>query len=672
MADLTLEQQRAIALAQARRRRQGGGRALAPYAAQRGASGVVGGTSSLVGQFSMMPFGPGGPIPINPVSVNPAVSGAMLRANTMLADRFLRGRAETAGLPTREELAPQSTAERYAGGAAEFAGATIPYLPFGGTPSLGRAAMETTIGAGQGLIYEGAKQASGENELVGAAASMVAPFAPGAGAAGLRSALGGGSRRMGPALADAAAIPGYRPSASEAGGSDIAAVAERAGSFTLGSRGTVGRRTEETNEALAREAERIATQADRLGGLTASSTRRGAEAGNAIYRGLREDADSWFNRSKAAAEGAESAAGREVAAAAAAGQNAYVDVTPILARLRAGAVRQNEWGKIDPHVNDLAERLTARAGQNGGLLPLEQAIRLKTQIGDLTRWSGAAPGADVALYRGLYGQLAEQITKGVARLSPQAVRAWKKSQTLWHGHFERVRNYLDPVEAKIATPEHIANSVLAIGTPSRATALRRMVGERRWNQVRAYAIRRLGSSQPSGIDGTLAPGADDVFNPMTFATNWNAMQRSGHLETIFGGRADRAWAQLRPELDRLARVAGRIQRTRRAMFNSSASATSGLPAAQVTTLGGAVAAAPFVGPAPLIAVLGGMGAVGITSRLMMSPRFVRWLASNGAIPVNHLAVALARLATVIQSEKDPEARAEMQRLHDQLAQGAQQ
>jgi predicted NAD-dependent protein-ADP-ribosyltransferase YbiA (DUF1768 family) len=609
------------------------------------------------------------------VDMGPNVAEPVMQeAMTAFADAVTRDRID----PVLAEP-PSTPAERYVGRGMEFVGssvapggvmARVANVPRAALPAL--AAQDVALGGAQGLTYEGVKDITGGNEGAAALASLAVPFSPAAVAGATRVALGGGRARMAPALADAAAIPQpagmprYRPTASEAGGSDVAAVAERAGSFTLGSRGTVAARTQETNAALQAEAERIAREADRLAGFTTGRTESGAQAGAALWDGLRADADSWFNRSQASAQRAEARAAAAISAAAG-NRPVMVNVTPLLARLRAAAARQREWGQVDPFVEELRRRLVTTARANGGLIPLRPAIRLKTHIGQLTRWSGAAPGADVALYRGLYGQLGEEIGNGIARLGrPSATNLWRASQRQWAEHFERTRHYLDPVEAKLATPEHIINQVMAIGTPSRAAELRRMVGERRWNQVRAYAIRRMGSSKPSGVEGTLAPGADDVFDPVTFATNWNAMQKSGHLETIFGGPGNRAWAQLRPEWDRLGRVAGRIQRTRRSMFNSSGSASSGLPAAQVTGLGGAVAATPFVGPTPIMMALGGIGGVGVSSRLMMSPRFVRWLSQDGQLPTTEVAMALTRLQAIIQAEPDPAMRIEMIELHDRL------
>jgi hypothetical protein len=655
------------------------GRSLYGYQAERfnrGAMGTVGFAADIPAMAHNAGIATGGGLMAEPGwNVGPSIGQPQDRALQAVPDELrwdpTAGRAIVEGgrslgmYGSEESLVPQTTAERYVGRAAEFAGAGAPFGPLVGR--LG-AITDAAVGTGQGLVYEGVMDATDGNQLAAAAASMAAPLAPAAMASTARGALGGGPRRMSAALQDAGQIPNFRPSAADAGAGDVAAVAERAGSYTIGSRGAVRQRADANDAALQAEAERIARAAEQLQGPRAP-TQRGADAGQAIWQGLRADADSWFNRSRASAQAADQRAAQAIAAA---NQPVMVDVAPLLQRLQQGSIRQQEWGEVDPFLTELTQRLATAIQRGGGSIPFEAARRLKTHIGELTRWSGAAPGADVSLYRALYGELSNQMGQGIARLqSPAASRAWRQAQQQWAGHFERVRNYLDPVEMRLATPEHIINSVMAIGTPSRATALRRMVGERRWNQVRAYAIRRMGSSKPSGIEGTLAPGADDVFSPMTFATNWNAMQKSGHLETLFGGAGNRSWAQLRPELDRLARVAGRVQETRRSMYNSSGTAASGLPAAQVTGIGGAIAATPFLGPTPLLLAIGGPTGVAISSRLMMHPPFVRWLADSGQIPMDRVGVALARLGQLIEQEEDAEDRQAMIELYKQLGSSVQ-
>ena len=94
----------------------------------------------------------------------------------------------------------------------------------------------------------------------------------------------------------------------------------------------------------------------------------------------------------------------------------------------------------------------------------------------------------------------------------------------------------------------------------------------------------------------------------------------------------------------------------RAFANPSGTSGATLGAATALTSGGSILAAPVLGGGLLTLplILGGGSAVAnLGSRLITSPRFVRWLAQSTKIKPNGIGAHVARL-TALSKKEDPD------------------
>lgn len=587
---------------------------------------------------------------------------------------------ERLGMYNDQQLTPANARERYAGRAAEFVGAGA--VPAAGFAAGARApaafmAADAAIGTGQGLAYEGILDATGGNETAAAAGSLAVPFTPAAASIAARSALGGGSARMGEALSDAASVPGYTPSAGEAGGNFLTRWFERLGQNSLGSSSKIADRMDETDETLRRTLEDLSERVESAAGVSAGTAQTAEGAGLAIRKGISEDADAWMTKSKRQARDAEQKANDAITAAeTATGAPLRISVQPVLDRFDGTIARRDILGDVadrvgDPDVTAIRNALEDLA-DGAGTIGFAEARELKAMVGNMTNFNVANPNRDTALWRSVYGAIAQSTKDAIETLpsvriggrtvSPKT--AFAAAQGKWVKHFDRVENFYDPMMRKAAEPDALAKWVVkpsgGSNSPVRIREVREMAGQRRWNQVRAYTLRQMGRARPSSIDGALEAG-EEAFSPTTFVTNWNRMRQDGSLGAVFDAKKGTKWAELKTELDNFARVVGRVQESRTALANPSGTASRLLAHQQLTTTSGAAVASAMTGnPTILGTVLAAQGSIAIGARAMINPKFVRWLAKDGELPLHRLPSAIARLNQIIAKEEDPEARAEME------------
>lgn len=588
-------------------------------------------------------------------------------------------------LHSDEYAVPRTAAERYGGQAAEFAGAGM--VPAGGIAGVtgrgaGFLAADAALGASQGAVFEGTRDATG-SDTTAIAAAMAVPVAPAAASAGARRVLGGGPQNMRAALDDAAQVPGYTPSAGEAGGGFLTRWMERLGQYSLGSSGKVEAHMAGVDDALRRGVDDLAGRVEEAAQVARGSMINAEAAGIAIRKGLADDTSAWITRSRRAAQNADRTAAQAIEAAEqATGRPVRVSIKSVLDDIGAQANRQAEARGVLDVIGDPEAAAFARALQDtaddAGTISFQAAREIRAAVGNMTNWSGAAPNRDTAMWRRVYGRLSEEIGASVNGLPTVAVgnrrvnpgQAFTKGQRLWNRHFEQVEHFFDPVMARSAEPDKLASWVVNVagkGSPVRIRQIRGMLRENRWNQVRAHIMRQMGRAQPSRVEGVLDAG-EEAFSPLTFATNWNRMRQNGTLDAVFaGGSKNARWTQLRREWDTLSRVIGRVQRSRNAIANTSGTANRLIAHQQLTTAGGAAAASVLTGnPTILGTILAAQGSIAIGARAMMNPRVVKWMAQAERIPVERMPQALARLKAIAKEERDEETRAEIHSFYEQL------
>jgi hypothetical protein len=304
-------------------------------------------------------------------------------------------------------------------------------------------------------------------------------------------------------------------------------------------------------------------------------------------------------------------------------------------------------------LQPVLQRIEALAtdGQNG--LPFEALRSVRTDLGRLINGppnAATAPSSDTMVYlRQLYGALTEDMGAAARAAGPDAAQALNLAD-----RYTRFgRNVSMPALERIldsGTDLQAYRLVFpASGKPDAQTLLRlrRNLQPEEWNTLAATVLDRMGTARP-GVQG--AEG--DTFSVATFLTNWNKLRESGDAaaHVLFGGGPN---AALRPELDRLARVAERLKDVQ-SMANPSGTARNLIAGAGMLAAGQDVVEGDWKGAL-------GIGALGIVApryaaNLITNPQFVRWLA--GAAPQlqnpSLQRQALARLGAV--AEANPELR----------------
>lgn len=276
-----------------------------------------------------------------------------------------------------------------------------------------------------------------------------------------------------------------------------------------------------------------------------------------------------------------------------------------------------------------------------GQMTYEAMKSIRTRIGDRLSDVGLVADESRAQLKQLYAALTEDMAAAAKEAGPEAEKALRRANSYWSAGMDRIEGVLTKIARK-GTPEDAYRAVTG-GTDASTTirAMRRSLEPEEWDAVVATTLRRLGKATNSAQDDL-----GEVFSAETFLTNWNKMTPQAKSALLGGTR----YRSLSDSMDKIAAAASSIRDSSKALANPSgtgqatASIASAAMAAMAILSGNTTAAGLLAGQA---------GLANAASRLMTSPRFVRWLAKETDESAR-AAGALGRLATAMERETDPE------------------
>lgn len=299
-----------------------------------------------------------------------------------------------------------------------------------------------------------------------------------------------------------------------------------------------------------------------------------------------------------------------------------------------------------PVIGNLRDELIddAVSGPQGtALVPFEALRKVRERIGQFLQGDANALGparmaeADA---RRLYAALTEDMATAARNAGPQTWLAWQTTQAVTRSGAEVASDI-----GKVLRPETWENLLKSVdsGSGSRVRDVMAAIPARDRELVVGNIFRRWGEATPGNQD---AFGAGWSFD--RWLTNVNRARQNGSLEalTTTGSR------EIAEAVDALNTIADRVRQRARFMPNPSGTGRVVLSGAAVmATAAGAVAA-----PALTAAVVAtGFVAPNLISRLMVNPRFIRWLAKVDETPPNAMAGHIMRLGTFATNPETAEA-----------------
>lgn len=307
-----------------------------------------------------------------------------------------------------------------------------------------------------------------------------------------------------------------------------------------------------------------------------------------------------------------------------------------------------------PVIGNLREELLQDAVSvpGGGVtIPFQVLRRVRERVGQFLQGDNNAlgparlPEADA---RRLYAALTEDMATAARQAGPETWLSWQTTQAVTRAGVDvagDVSRVLRP-----ETWETLFTSVQS-GQGSRVRDIMDALPARDRDMVVANVFRRFGAASPGNQD---AFGTAWSFD--RWLTNVNAARQRGALEALTGtGARETAEA-----VDALNRIAERVRERSRFMPNPSGTGRVALTGGTVL----AAAAAGLTNPLMAAAVLAtGFVAPNVISRLMVNPRFIRWLAKLDETPPSALAGHVLRLGSLATS---PETAAGVQQFTDAL------
>jgi hypothetical protein len=161
--------------------------------------------------------------------------------------------------------------------------------------------------------------------------------------------------------------------------------------------------------------------------------------------------------------------------------------------------------------------------------------------------------------------------------------------------------------------------------------------------------------------GRALPGAQDetgeIFSTSRFLTNYASLDPLARKE-LFG----RFGSEFQKNMDNIAKVSSMIRESSQIMANPSGTSGAVVGPATIASLEGSLAAGKFGFAA---GVLGVLLQADQAARLMTSPKYVNWLASNLNTPVSSSAAALSTLANINKKDNNPDINAFLEEVEEQ-------
>jgi hypothetical protein len=314
-----------------------------------------------------------------------------------------------------------------------------------------------------------------------------------------------------------------------------------------------------------------------------------------------------------------------------------------------------------PVIGNLREELLqdATSAANGSVtIPFQVLRRVRERVGQFLQGDNNAlgparmPEADA---RRLYAALTEDMARAAQAAGPETWLSWQTTQAVTRSGVEvagDVSRVLRP-----ETWETLFTSVQS-GQGSRVRDIMDALPARDRDLVVANVFRRFGAA---------TPGMQDAFGTAwsfdRWLTNINAARQRGSLEALTGSGAK----EIADSVNALNKIAERVRARSQFMPNPSGTGRVALTGGTVL----AAAAAGLTNPLMAAGVLAtGFVAPNLISRLMVNPRFIRWLAKLDETPPRALAGHVLRLGSLATNPETAEAVAQYaSKLMDEFSKG---
>ena len=323
-------------------------------------------------------------------------------------------------------------------------------------------------------------------------------------------------------------------------------------------------------------------------------------------------------------------------------------------------------GLQNAKVARIREDLTADLAANKGALPYQALKKLRTKVGSMLESSELLTDIPKAEIKQLYGALTDDMRAAATQAGPQALKAFERANQYTRAGHKRIEGHLQSIASKV-NPEDVYGAALS-GTKEGASTLRavkRSLKPDEFRIVAATALNRLGRATP-GKQNDLG----ESFSTETFLTNWNRMSPEARRELLSGYQGA---GEIEHSLNATAKVATNIREGSKMWANPSGTAGKVAAGASMTGIGYSLGSGSFKTAAGIFA---GMGAANLTARTFTNPARVKWIAEATKMPPSALPAHLTRLAAIAAREKDPEEKAETERLlqavNQQLEPGTEQ
>ncbi len=303
---------------------------------------------------------------------------------------------------------------------------------------------------------------------------------------------------------------------------------------------------------------------------------------------------------------------------------AFADLAEVVPGAEATSI-----GLQSPFIRDLSSNFAIDIEK--GFIPYNALQKLRTQIGRKLSGGDIIADAPKAELKRLYAGLSEDLRDTATEIGPEARSAFERANSFYNAGLNRIETQFKNLSKKAGQPEDIFRSATS-GTAegaSRLNAIRKSITPTEWKTVSNTIIKRLGRATPGRQDEL-----GEVFSSETFLTNFNKLSREAK-DAVFARRPE-----FRRDLEDISRIAADLRTSGRVSANPSGTAAAAIEAGA----GPALLTLSVVDPASAAVLVSSLTANNITSRLLTSERFVKFLATAARLPAERLPAQIARLA----------------------------
>lgn len=303
----------------------------------------------------------------------------------------------------------------------------------------------------------------------------------------------------------------------------------------------------------------------------------------------------------------------------------------------ASAVARQRTAQLQQAQQRVAE-LEQIAATTDGKLPYEALKKLRTLVGEQVSDWNITNSVPRSKWKALYAALSQDLGTAARGAGDKAQQAWSRANHYTRAGMDRIEA-IEGVLNKNGGPEAVFRAATS-GTREGATTLRAVMQslpKEDQRMVSATIVRRLGRAKAGVQDAS-----GEKFSTETFLTNWNSLSPEAK-RALF----DRHGPEFRKSMDRVAGVAANLREGSQVFKNPSGTSQGAASITALSTFVGAIMSGNF-GVAGTVAA--GVGAANAMSRLMVNPKFVRWLARSHDRPKSAVPALLQSLA----QSSDPE------------------